>query len=235
MTPEVLTADQAALAERIAADFEAEARRVQAQGRSFRIALSGGSIGSAFFPRLARLPIDWNATEFFWVDERAVSPADPESNYGMARLLWLERAGVPDNRVHRMMFEGADPRAAVAAYTAVLTGIAGRPPQLDYVMLGVGPDGHVASLFPGHPALAETTRPVVAIDDSPKPPPRRMTLTLPVLTSAARVVIATFGLAKVAIMREALTQTTSSLPVSQVIHKSLRPLVLMESTSGVFT
>jgi 6-phosphogluconolactonase len=220
--------DWSTLTDRLAADLEAECRRVQSAGRPFTLALPGGSVATTCFPRLARLAIDWDRCEFFWVDERAVPPADPESNYGMARSLWLDAAGVPATRVHRMPADAPDLDAAAARYTDVITGIAHRPLRLDYVILGVGPDGHVASLFPGHALLSEANRLVAAVHDAPKPPPRRMTLTLPVLCGAGRVVVAAFGRAKAEVMREALMNPGSLLPVALVLRHAERPLVLLD-------
>lgn len=233
MSPVPFVADAASLAERLAADFEAEARRAHAAGGRFTIALSGGSVATTCFPRLAALPIDWQRCEFFWADERAVAPADAESNYGLARLLWLDRAHVPSGRVHRMAAEDLDLEGSASRYADVITQIAGRPPRLDYVIVGVGPDGHVASLFPGHPLLHEEQRMVAAVHDSPKPPPRRMTLTMPVLAGAARLVVAAFGASKAAVIQEALENPESTLPVAMVLRRAQRPLVLLEKSSEV--
>jgi 6-phosphogluconolactonase len=117
-------------------------------------------------------------------------------------------------------------------YSAELTRVLGPAPRLDLVLLGVGPDGHVASLFPGHAALSEERKLVLPIVDAPKPPPRRLTLTLPMLTSAERVVVMALGESKSAVMREALTRGDSSLPVSLVIQRSARALVLLDQEAG---
>jgi 6-phosphogluconolactonase len=226
MTP--IVADIAMLTQRLAADLAGECRRVQSAGRPFTLSLPGGSVATNCFPRLAALPIDWRNCEFFWADERAVTSSDPDSNYGLARSLWLDVARVPEERVHRMAAEAPDLDEAASRYADVLTRIAGHPPRLDYLMLGVGPDGHVASLFPGHRLLSETRRLVAGVRDSPKPPPTRMTLTMPVLTNAARVVVAAFGASKAEVMREALENPSSTLPVAIVLRHTERPLVLLD-------
>ena len=118
------------------------------------------------------------AAPILFGDERAVPPGHPDSNYGAARSLWLNPAGVPASSVFRMPADAPDLDRAAADYEAVLLRECGRPPRLDLALLGVGPDGHVCSLFTGYPLLRESARWVAALGDSPKPPPRRLTLTL---------------------------------------------------------
>lgn len=223
--PEVRVGDRAFVAERLAADVEAEARR--SRHGAFTIAIPGGSVASACFPRLAKLALDWSRVEVFWVDERAVPPTDSESNYRLARELWLDPASVPAGRIHRVPGEAADLGRAAREYARELIGLAGDPPRLDYVLLGVGPDGHVASLFPGHAAL-DDKGPVLAIDDAPKPPARRLTLSLPAITAARRVAFVAFGEAKADVMRAALQDQTSPLPVARVVRDAARCLVLLD-------
>jgi 6-phosphogluconolactonase len=216
------------LRERLARCFEREAlKAIAARGR-FTVALAGGSVASSYFPRLAAVPVDWSRTDFFWADERAVSADHPQSNFAVARRLWLEPARVPAERIHRMEAEAADPERTATAYAETLAQVAGAPPRLDFVLLGVGADGHVCSLFPGHPALREGTRSVLAIHDSPKPPGRRLTLTLPVLTAAKLVVVAAAGSSKAAVVREALEREDSPLPVSLLARGARCLLFLLE-------
>src|SRR2546422_711170 len=101
MPPEVIVDTPAALAEALAARFEEEARRARTARGLFSVALPGGSVGTTFFPRLARAAVDWSRTELFWGDERAVPPSDPDSNFGLARSLWLEpeRTGQAEVRI----------------------------------------------------------------------------------------------------------------------------------------
>jgi len=229
-----IIADIRTLTERLAADFEAEYGRVQAEGRAFTVALPGGSVATNCFPKLAGLRIAWDRCEFFWVDERAVPADDPESNYGAARSRWFEPAGVPASRIHRMPADAENLDDAAARYSDVLSRSGGSPPVLNYVILGVGPDGHVASLFPGHALLREARRSVGAVLDSPKSPPRRMTLTLPVLTAARRLVVAAFGKAKAEVMRDALENADSALPVALVLQRATRPLILLDKDAASF-
>ncbi|HEV7499393.1 MAG TPA: 6-phosphogluconolactonase, partial [Vicinamibacteria bacterium] len=165
-------------------------------------------------------------------DERAVPPGHPDSNYGLARSLWLDPAGVPAERVHRMRADAPDLDEASADYAAVLERVAGGPPRLDLVLIGVGPDGHVCSLFPGHPLLEERARSVAAVEDSPKPPPRRMTLTLPVLIGAELVVVVALGGGKAEIIRSALEDAQSRLPVALVAQQARETLFLLDGEAA---
>ena len=216
------------LGDALAARVAEEGRRALSERGAFTLALPGGSVATTFFPRLARMDFDWSLADFFWGDERAVPPADPESNYAVARSLWLEPARVPASRVHRMPADAPDLQAAAAAYGRELAARAGTPPRLDLILLGVGPDGHVCSLFPGHPLLAERQRRVAAVEDSPKPPPRRLTLTLPVLAAAELVVVAALGRSKAEVVREALEDKRSALPLALVARQARRALFLLD-------
>lgn len=229
---ERVVGDPGVLAERLAQEVERAGRRaIDTRGR-FAIALSGGSVATMFFPRLATIRLDWSRVAFFWADERAVAPDDPESNYGVARALWLDPAHVPAASVHRMTAESADPDSAAAAYADILERVTGRPPHLDVAILGIGPDGHVASLFPGHPQLAEMHASVAVVRDSPKPPPVRMTLTRPVLAAAGLVVIGAFGAGKASIVREAFERPDSPLPVAIVAREASRVLLLVDEAAA---
>jgi 6-phosphogluconolactonase len=232
MLPEIVIRDSAGLAESLAVLLTREAESALAARASFSVALSGGSVATSFFPRLARLPVDWSRTDFFWCDERAVPPTDPESNYAAARVLWLEPAGVPAARVHRMPADAPDLATAARGYERELVRALGETPRLDLVLLGVGPDGHVASLFPGHRTLGEEQRLVLAVEDSPKPPPRRLTLSLPPLTAARLVVVAALGAAKAEVVQEALEDARSVLPLALVLRGAARSAVLLDADAA---
>jgi 6-phosphogluconolactonase len=222
MPVETLVDKAETLAESLAGRFEAAARAAVAARGRFTVALPGGSVATTFFPRLSRVPLDWSRVDFFWGDERAVPPDHPDSNYAAARSLWLDPAGVPGDRVHRMKAEEPDLAKAAADYARELEGAAGAPSRLDLVLLGVGPDGHVCSLFAGHPVLAVRDRAVAVVEDSPKPPPRRLTLTLPVVAGADRVVVVALGGGKAQIVREAIEDPGSLLPVALVAQQARR-------------
>ncbi|MBI3538687.1 MAG: 6-phosphogluconolactonase, partial [Candidatus Eisenbacteria bacterium] len=130
---------------------------------------------------------DWSRVDVWFCDERAVPPDDDASNYRLALETLAAPAGVPLAHVHRMSAESADLDAAARAYDDALA------PAMDVAILGIGEDGHVASLFPGSPWLGERTRRVAPVLDAPKPPPRRMTVTPPVLERAARVLVLAVG------------------------------------------
>jgi 6-phosphogluconolactonase len=152
------------------------------------LVLAGGTTPQRCYELLAHIEVEWGRVTVLFGDERCVHPDHPDSNYRMARIAMLDR--VSPATVCRMPAElGPDEGAAAYAHT-----IAGMMP-LDLVMLGVGEDGHTASLFPGHPLLNATGL-VAGIRDSPKPPPQRVTLTLPALRSARRVMVLATGAGK---------------------------------------
>ncbi len=204
---------------------------MQTGGRALSLVLPGGSVAQAFLPVVAEAAIDWALVDVFWGDERAVPPDHPESNYRLADELLLERVGIDRARVHRMPADGADLDAGARAYEAELVRVLGDPPRFDVVLLGVGPDGHVCSLFPGHPALLETSRRVVAVTDSPKPPPGRLTLTLAALYGA-EIYVAAFGPSKAVVVREALTTPASPLPVALAARAGKRAVFMLDTDAA---
>ena len=162
------------------------------------VALSGGATPRAVYRRLAqhhRLP--WDKIEIYFGDERAVPPGDPESNYRMARETLLDVAPIPPTHVHRMPAERPDREAAAAEYAAQL------PEQLDLIILGIGEDGHTASLFPGSSVLGETRNKVVVVAE-PKAPHRRLTITPSVIASALTVMVLASGSGKAKAVAQAL-------------------------------
>lgn len=228
MRPEVRIDSPQALAQLFRARFEAEAKAAIAARGRFTCALPGGSVAETFFPALAAAPLPWRDVDFFWGDERAVGPEDPDSNYALARRLLLDTVGAPAERVHRMRGEQADLDAAARAYEAEMAGIVGESLGLDLIVLGVGPEGHVCSLFPDHPLLRERARRVAAIVDSPKPPPRRITFTMPVLEAARLICVAGFGESKAEAIGAAIEDADSRLPVALALRAAPRSLVLVD-------
>ena len=201
-------------------------RRFHQLGR-LSLALPGGSAADIFCPALAGARIHWRGVDVFWCDERGVPPDHPDSNYRIAHDRLLSRVRVDPARIHRMPGEASDLAAAAIEYEKRIVRASGAPPHLDLVLLGVGSDGHVCSLFPNHPALAERSRLVVPIVDSPKPPPRRLTLTLPALAGAL-VVIAAFDMTKKAAIDEALRDRNSSLPVAHAARNARQSVFLLD-------
>jgi 6-phosphogluconolactonase len=182
---------------------------VAARGR-FTFVLSGGSTPRSLFTLLAdphesfRDRITWNAVHVFWGDERCVPPDHPDSNYRMAREALLDHVPIPAANVHRIAAENPDAAAAAALYDAELgtffslaDGENRGLPRFDLILLGLGPDGHTASLFPGNAAVHETERRVIA-PFVEKLNTHRITLTAPVLNHAAVVIFLVSGAEKVA-------------------------------------
>lgn len=203
--------DAETLARAGAGEWVRLARAAAAKGRRFRVALAGGSTPKRLYARLTAPPFaamwDPAQVEFLFGDERAVAPDAPESNYRMAREALFDPVKAPAACVHRMEGERTDLDAAAADYEARLARVCGTrprsaggpPPALDLVLLGLGPDGHTASLFPHARSLDERTRWVVATDPPAPPvapPVRRITVTLPLLTRAANVLFLVEGEAK---------------------------------------
>jgi len=232
MRPDVQVAPVKELLDRLAADVSVEAAHARSRRGLFAMALPGGSVGVSGFPVLATVLFDWDVTHIFWADERAVPASSPDSNFGLADSLWLRRSGASLSSIHPMNADSPDLGAAAQAYGDELVRVLGKTPRLDLVLLGVGPDGHVASLFPRHAALSEEHQAALPILDAPKPPPRRLTLTLPMLTSAERVIVMALGESKAAVMQEALQRNESSLPVSLVLRRAPRALVLLDEAAG---
>ena len=226
MPTEIISGERADIERVLISSVQDAASEAIAVRGEFRIVLSGGSIAPLFFPSLARLQLPWSSVDFFWADERAVPPDHIDSNFGEANRLWLIPAGVPPARVHRIPGEDPDLRHASQTYAAALRRIAGDPPALDFALLGVGTDGHIASLFPGHPALKADEDLAVRIEDAPKPPRRRITLTLPVLARVRQIVVGAQGEAKAEVIRRAL-EPGSDLPAGMLFSRAPNVRVLL--------
>ncbi|MGH7743150.1 MAG: 6-phosphogluconolactonase [Candidatus Eiseniibacteriota bacterium] len=170
-----------------------------ARGR-FALALSGGRTWVATFAWLALRPaeFDWSRAQIYFADERAVPPDHPDSNFRLAREALIDPLRIPPTHVHRMKGEYADLAAAAEEYQGRLRG------PLDCLLLGIGEDGHIASLFPGGEALSEREHRVRPVFDSPKPPPRRLTLTPRAIDEAREVVVLASGAGKAAAVAAAL-------------------------------
>ena len=204
--------DPAALAARAAQYFvESAEQAVAARGRA-RIAISGGSTPKAAFALLAdptqpwRARMPWDRLDLFWVDERCVPPSDADSNYGMTRKAMLDQVPLAPGHIHRMEGELA-PDVAAAHYEAELRHSfrleGAETPRFDLIQLGMGPDGHTASLFPHSAALHELTRLVVSNHVEAKEA-WRITLTLPVINHAADLFFLIAGEDKAQILKEVL-------------------------------
>lgn len=190
MTPVAveLRSDADELAAAVAREIESRLATIQAAGRSPRVLLTGGGIAMASYRELRADAVDWADVEFWFGDERFVGIDLPDRNDGQARDAFLDRVGA--TRVHALADNDCSLSAADAArgYAETLP----REP-FDLTLLGLGPDGHVASLFPGFPQLHERESPTAAVFDSPKPPSIRVTLTFPALNNSDIVMFIVSG------------------------------------------
>jgi 6-phosphogluconolactonase len=216
---EIVCADLEALGRRAAEEFTRIAGAATARAGRFSVALSGGNTPRALHTALAdaefRGRISWDAVHFFWGDERVVPADHPDSNYRMAYETLLSKISVPQKNIHRVETElGAE--GAADAYEKTLRRFfaGGAAPRFDLLLLGIGDDGHTASLFPGSPALHEEKR-WVAATYAEKLKSERVTLTLPVLNAAANVIFLVSGEAKAKPARETRS-AGSELPAAQV-------------------
>jgi len=204
---------------------------IGARGR-FSVAVSGGSTPRPLFQLLAteefRTRIDWERVHFFWADERCVPPDHPDSNFKAAYDLLLAKLPLPAANIHRIPGELA-PLEAARAYERDLRGFfAGEHvPVFDLILLGVGEDGHTASLFPGKEGIGEKERSAVAVYVE-KLHSHRVTLTLPVLNSARRVVFLVAGGEKAEIVREILEEGETRYPAALVAPPSGEVIWLLD-------
>lgn len=200
--------DPRVLATAVAGELLGRLADAQRAGRVPQVVLTGGTIAGHVHEAVAQLApaseVDWSRVVLWWGDERFVAPDSEERNAGAARRAFVDAVGVPEEQVHEMpsTADADDVEAAAEAYAATFA--AHGADELEVVMLGMGPDGHVASLFPGQAALAVEDRDVVAVPDSPKPPPQRVSLTFPALRRARAVWFLVSGEAKAGAVAQAL-------------------------------
>lgn len=207
-TADALALDVAqALSERIAA--------AQSHRGAAHVVLTGGGIGTAVMAALAELPIDWSSLHLWWGDERFLPDGDPERNVTQAATVLLDRVPLDPTHVHAMPADhgqGVEQAALDYADDLALCATDGALPRFDVLLLGVGPEGHVASIFPAsHAAVAAEA--VVAVHDSPKPPPTRVTMTFPTIRSADDVWLVASGEQKAEAMAAALDPATNPVDV----------------------
>lgn len=223
MTHYTVLPDLRSLVTAAADRFVSSAVRAIDEHGMFRVALSGGSTPKLVYPLLLepvrRDAVDWSHVEFFWGDERSVPPDHPESNFGVAyQMLIAHLPDVEARHIHRMPAEAADLDTAALSYESELRlafGVRGsRPPPFDLIWLGMGPDGHTASLFPGSEALAERDRWVVG-NWAPSQATWRMTMTFPVLNAGREIIFVIAGADKVEAMSR-VRAGASGLPAAAV-------------------
>jgi 6-phosphogluconolactonase len=231
-------------AEATAARAAVEIARAIESARELRgvahLALSGGSTPARTYELLAATLEDWDGVEIWFADERCVPPEDAESNYRMAAETLLRPAKIDPARIHRMIGE-LGPEEGARSYADELRAHVlpenGDPsrsstpapsdlPVLDLIALGIGPDGHVASLFPGAPTLDAGEQAIcLGIQDSPKPPPERITLSLAMLRTARRCLLLATGAGKADAIAAALAEPTHHVPASLLVRGRLTVIV----------
>jgi 6-phosphogluconolactonase len=213
----VIEPDADRLARAAASALVARLAAAQAVHGTAAVVLTGGGIGTAVLEQVARLAaeperevVDWAAVDFWWGDERFVPADDEQRNELGARRVLLDRVAAAPERVHAMPASDSGPDSAddaAARYAEELAAAApsDRPlPRFDVLLLGMGPEGHVASIFPGSPA-ARDERPVVGVHDCPKPPPERVSLTFPAINTAEEVWLLVAGEGKASAVAAALS------------------------------
>ncbi len=255
MTRLITFADAESVAERAAREIAQHIERAREERSVAHLVLSGGTTPERSYELLVDALEDWQGVEVWFADERCVGPEHEDSNYRMARERLLDRVPVPAERVHRMEGELGPERGAERYGQALRTGVApggapartgsgvpaagetrtanGSPtsgeqrlPVLDVVVLGIGPDGHVASLFPDAPTLeAEEEAVCLGVHDSPKPPPQRITLSLAVLRAARRCLLLATTAGKAQAIAGALAEPTPHIPASLLRRERLTVIV----------
>ncbi|MCG6916021.1 MAG: 6-phosphogluconolactonase [Deltaproteobacteria bacterium] len=230
--PEIRTYPSLEDLSRAAADYICETAEEAIKERNiFTLVLSGGSTPRLLYEELASQPIspriDWQRTHLFWGDERFLPPDHPDSNFALAFKSLISKVDLPPSNINRILTESRSAHAAAEAYEETLRHFFRPPagseedmnfPSFDLVLLGLGRDGHTASLFPGDAALEETYRWVVAVDGATASPPvPRITLTLPVLNQADCVVFLVSGSRKKGVFEEILNNpATAAYPAARV-------------------
>lgn len=239
MTRFTILPDPATVADATADRVVSAARAAIEERGVFRIALSGGGTPKQVYPLLLeparRDAVDWSAVEFFWGDERAVPPDHPESNFGVAYgMLISQLPEVRQDRIHRMPAEAPDLAGAALSHETELRIVFGARgdqfPAFDLVWLGMGPDGHTASLFPGSAGLAESERWVIG-NFAPSQDAWRMTLTFPVLNAARDVIVVVTGADKADALRD-IRAGGSDLPAARVDGEQVEWIVDAAANAG---
>ncbi|MDW7680654.1 MAG: 6-phosphogluconolactonase [bacterium] len=209
------------LAQALAVDFQGAVDQAAKENRSLNIALSGGSTPALFFQKLASSPyqrnISWQNVHFFWGDERCVPPDHPDSNYGMTQKNLLDHISIPGENIHRILGEN-DPVNEANRYAGeIIQWLPVNPhgwPEFDWILLGLGADGHTASIFPGSDVLEDRTN-ICAVATHPETGQKRITLTLPIINRAKSISFLVTGEDKAEMVAKVLSGN-ESLPASFV-------------------
>ena len=232
----VVHPDKQAVADAGAARLVTALLDAQAQGRAPQVSLTGGSLGSAIIASLLALPartaVDWSQVSVWWGDERYLPAGDPDRNDTQNDAAGLDRLGLDPARVHRVPGPDSSESAEESAktYSSTVRGSGGG--EFDVMILGVGPDGHVASLFPGHPAQLTTDAIAVAVHDSPKPPPDRVSLTFECLSRSDRVWFLVAGADKARAVRDGTDGAGPELSSAAQVHGLRETLWLVDADAA---
>ena len=211
---------------------ETARRLVTAASAGGHLALTGGLTARTAYQQAAALPGDWGGATLWWGDERCVAPDDPRSNFGLAREALIARLD-PAPRLERIEGERG-PGAGAALYESALRSIfGGAAPVFDLLLLGLGPDGHCASLFPGAPELAVTDRCVVGVERAGLEPfVPRISLTLPALTAARNTLFLVVGTEKADAVRRAFGAGSDDVPGRRVAEGAASVTVLLDAAAA---
>lgn len=247
----VISPDAETLARDVARRFYERVGKRTRAGKTVHVSLTGGGMGTAVLAAAAALPrratTDWSRVHFWWSDERFVPHDSPERNDVGARRALLDLLDIPAGNIHAMAAsdEGVSLDAAAEAYAAKLasfgptatpaTGLLTGPwPAFDVCFLGVGPDAHIASLFPDRPEITVTDRAALPVRDSPKPPPERITLTRPVINSSKRVWLVLAGASKASALGLALAGASyPSVPAAGAKGRRRTVFFVDEAAAGM--
>ncbi|WP_291382434.1 6-phosphogluconolactonase [Demequina sp.] len=231
----VIYPDQQAVANATAARLGVTVADVIARRGAAHVVLTGGTVGVGLLASLATSPlaelIDWTSVHVWWGDERFVGAGDPDRNEGQAQEALLRHVPLPEENIHRIgnSDDFATAEDAASAYSAEIADHGG--PGWDVLMLGMGPDGHVASLFPDHPVYAAAgDAEAVAVHDSPKPPPTRVSLSLASINRAREVWVVAAGAPKADAVARGLAGDRT-LPVAAVAGTE-RTLWLLDAAAS---
>jgi 6-phosphogluconolactonase len=198
--------------------------------QSCSIALSGGSTPEPLYAALAQQDLPWAQIHIFWGDERYVAPTHPDSNYGMAKRVWLDLVPFPATNIHPVPTDLAAPQLAAAAYEREIKLEAGSMPQFDIILLGMGDDGHTASLFPHTAALTERDRLITVGDKDGQP---RITFTFPLINNARSVIFLVAGESKQPALTEVFAPTgDAALYPSRSVQPQGELLWLLDAAAG---
>ena len=207
---EILPDRSALITKALSCVLEAYERSIEAHGQ-FTIAVAGGGTPRPLYEALAEQSLDWSKVHVFWGDERYVPSTDPQSNEGMVRKAWLDRVSIPGENIHPMPTNYPDPATAAQSYEAELQSFFGKEqgefPSLDLILLGIGDDGHTASLFPGTDALKVFDRLITVGKKDDRP---RITFTAPLINQAKEIMFLVEGSAKTKALQAILAESGDS-------------------------